>query len=721
MTRVNTLIATSIIVMLAMSWTSATATIHNIDVGDFYYSPSGTWVQAGDTVTWTLVNGTHTTSSDPSSLKAWNSGTMDTPGQSYSVVFVAVDGIGPFPYHCEFHPGTMQDTIFQDLPPEFQSIEAPCGEVSQVLTFDVTAIDPNGYTPALTAEDLPVGGSFVDYWNGSGAFQWTPGASQFGVYTATFLAWDGSLSDTMVVPMVVGGCSGGDPTFSTADPVLILSPAGNVLFNVILKDNTGLPIEGSVNAWLDFSEVSGLTPCASETTWPLVFPSGLSDADGLISISVGAGGCSPDLVKVMSTHGEIAQVPIKSLDHDGSLKVMPADFVGDDCNDYNTDGNVDDADWDFLALHMDLGCWEYLSNYFTVSLSTVPAQHLIYANNTFQVCALVRNLLRLDAVLDSAVFAGSGVFGIANPWTVNPAHYDIAIGPEDSVWLCEEFIAPETQRHGCFRFEVWPRLITRTTSPPIVFRSNGSTGGQLNVTAGQENKCETGDPDGDGDGICDKEDKCPCSNEYSFTFGTNSIPCPDIVRDHPGTLPGCSDNAHPPCHECPTSAASGPPVNGLPSGRRTAGETWRSFTIGTEYGDSLYLYQQSFLPEGWSYVVSDSGWVPTPTEYWVGVSHDNAVGCEDTGRVIFYAYNDADEYAGNAEIIVYAMGRRGDPDNSGDINVGDLTYLVSYLFQGGLPPVIIETGDTNNDKSIDVADLTYLVAYLFQGGAPPPC
>ncbi|MFH1374403.1 MAG: dockerin type I repeat-containing protein [bacterium] len=66
--------------------------------------------------------------------------------------------------------------------------------------------------------------------------------------------------------------------------------------------------------------------------------------------------------------------------------------------------------------------------------------------------------------------------------------------------------------------------------------------------------------------------------------------------------------------------------------------------------------------------------------------------------------------------------KRGDVDNTGAIDVGDLTYLVAYLFQGGPPPPCEDEGDVDGTGSIDVGDLTYLVAYLFQGGpAPPPC
>ncbi|MFH1373702.1 MAG: hypothetical protein ABII79_07905 [bacterium] len=67
-------------------------------------------------------------------------------------------------------------------------------------------------------------------------------------------------------------------------------------------------------------------------------------------------------------------------------------------------------------------------------------------------------------------------------------------------------------------------------------------------------------------------------------------------------------------------------------------------------------------------------------------------------------------------------GIRGDADYSMGLDVGDLTYLVAYLFQGGPAPPCLEEGDVDGSGAIDVGDLTYLVAYLFQGGpAPPPC
>jgi len=92
---------------------SAFATIHQINIINFAFTPTKTLVVPGDTVRWTLVQGVHTTTSDLGSPKMWDSGVLGL-GQSFDLVFTALDGPGPFPYHCDVHPA-MEDTIFIDL------------------------------------------------------------------------------------------------------------------------------------------------------------------------------------------------------------------------------------------------------------------------------------------------------------------------------------------------------------------------------------------------------------------------------------------------------------------------------------------------------------------------------------------------------------------------------------------------------------------------------
>ncbi len=71
-------------------------------------------------------------------------------------------------------------------------------------------------------------------------------------------------------------------------------------------------------------------------------------------------------------------------------------------------------------------------------------------------------------------------------------------------------------------------------------------------------------------------------------------------------------------------------------------------------------------------------------------------------------------------------GIRGDIDMSSSLNVGDLAYLVSYLFDQppGPAPTCFEEADVDASLSINVGDLAYLVSYLFDqppGPAPAPC
>ncbi|MBU8933714.1 MAG: hypothetical protein KOO62_06870 [candidate division Zixibacteria bacterium] len=65
---------------------------------------------------------------------------------------------------------------------------------------------------------------------------------------------------------------------------------------------------------------------------------------------------------------------------------------------------------------------------------------------------------------------------------------------------------------------------------------------------------------------------------------------------------------------------------------------------------------------------------------------------------------------------------RGNVDYLGDINIGDLTYLVNFMFTGGEAPPCLEVGNVDAIGDINIGDLTYLVNFMFTGGvAPPPC
>ena len=64
---------------------------------------------------------------------------------------------------------------------------------------------------------------------------------------------------------------------------------------------------------------------------------------------------------------------------------------------------------------------------------------------------------------------------------------------------------------------------------------------------------------------------------------------------------------------------------------------------------------------------------------------------------------------------------RGDTNGDGIINIGDVVYLVSYLYKSGPAPTPVESGDVNCDEIVNIGDVVYLVSYLYRNGPPPSC
>ena len=63
----------------------------------------------------------------------------------------------------------------------------------------------------------------------------------------------------------------------------------------------------------------------------------------------------------------------------------------------------------------------------------------------------------------------------------------------------------------------------------------------------------------------------------------------------------------------------------------------------------------------------------------------------------------------------------GDVNDSGDINILDITYLINYLYRAGPAPPYPEAADVNFDGTINIMDITYLINYLYRGGPDPYC
>jgi len=93
--------------------------------------------------------------------------------------------------------------------------------------------------------------------------------------------------------------------------------------------------------------------------------------------------------------------------------------------------------------------------------------------------------------------------------------------------------------------------------------------------------------------------------------------------------------------------------------------------------------------------------------------------CIDAGDPSFYVPCDS----GGCRID---MGAReylyilGDATGDSTIDIGDVLFVINYLYKNGAPPCPYHAGDTNCDGEIDLLDILCLINYLFRG-ADLPC
>jgi hypothetical protein len=62
---------------------------------------------------------------------------------------------------------------------------------------------------------------------------------------------------------------------------------------------------------------------------------------------------------------------------------------------------------------------------------------------------------------------------------------------------------------------------------------------------------------------------------------------------------------------------------------------------------------------------------------------------------------------------------RGDANYDGKVNVGDIVYIINFVFKGSSAPIPYFAGDTNSDSKINVGDAVYLINFIFKSGPSP--
>ncbi|GEM_PF-5269785 len=116
---------------------------------------------------------------------------------TYYVLFIASDG--------ELADSETVRIVVEDFNPApvLATIGTKSAVVDSLLSFQVSATDPDSTIPTLRANHLPTGAQFADSGNGAGSFKWVPSQEQIGTFTVDFVASDGTFEDSETVSIVV--------------------------------------------------------------------------------------------------------------------------------------------------------------------------------------------------------------------------------------------------------------------------------------------------------------------------------------------------------------------------------------------------------------------------------------------------------------------------------------------------------------------------------------
>jgi len=98
-----------------------------------------------------------------------------------------------------------------------------------------------------------------------------------------------------------------------------------------------------------------------------------------------------------------------------------------------------------------------------------------------------------------------------------------------------------------------------------------------------------------------------------------------------------------------------------------------------------------------------------------------------TGEYLYLGEPHTDDYEGNVRIdeITLLLPDTGaidcgDADESGILNILDVSYIILYLYKGGPAPLPNECiGDANGSGTINILDIAHIISFLYRGGPTP--
>jgi plastocyanin len=186
---------------------TAQAATFNVNVQNFNFSPNTLSIGTGNSVQWTLVGGTHTSTSATSvggctASGLWDSGTL---GSTFTHTFPTA---GTFPYFCTFHcassgmTGTITVTNPAAVPPSV-SITNPANNAAFAAPANVTIqASASSTSGSITNVQFFSGANLLGN-KASPPFNFTDSSLAAGNYSFTARAFDNSGLSSTSAPVVI--------------------------------------------------------------------------------------------------------------------------------------------------------------------------------------------------------------------------------------------------------------------------------------------------------------------------------------------------------------------------------------------------------------------------------------------------------------------------------------------------------------------------------------